>query len=54
VSKPCKGERRCGPWHEVKPAASLAVPSSGGNRECGAPEIRVKAMEAAKSLEAQP
>jgi hypothetical protein len=26
----------------------------GGHRECRAPEIRAKAMEAAKSLEAQP
>jgi hypothetical protein len=45
------GERRCGPRHDAKPAASLVVWSSGGDTECRAPEIRVKAMEAVQSLE---
>ena len=38
---------------EEEPAASLRVSPSGGSRECRALEFRVKAVEAAKSLEAQ-
>jgi hypothetical protein len=43
-----------GPQHEAKPAASLGALPAGGDRECRAREIGVKAMEAVESLEAQP
>jgi hypothetical protein len=48
------GERLDGPQHYAKSAASLEVPPVGGSRGSRAAEITVKAMDAVKSLEAQP
>ena len=53
--KPFRGSKDAVRSMSAKPAASLCVlPVRVGNRESRAPKFRAKAMEAAKSLEAQP
>ncbi|CCQ15305.1 Adenosylhomocysteinase [Rhodococcus sp. AW25M09] len=53
--KPCKGERRCGPQHEAKSAASLEVSAreGGGEERAEPPKSRRRPMEGTEDLDVQ-
>src|SRR5215471_12066179 len=54
ASKALLGEQLSGPQREAKPAASLVPVLLGGAGGAEPVEVRVKAMEGAKSLEVRP
>jgi hypothetical protein len=54
ASKALLGERLSGPQREAKPAASLVPARLGGRGGAEPVEVRVKALEGAKSLECGP